>query len=214
MHDKNTTTDCSCDNTITVMGSGTVNATPDTGIAVLGVETLAPSITDAQQTNASAIASIISSLTNIGIPPKNIGTAVYRIEEEYKYDDGKKIFLGYKVTHLLKIVIDEVALTGRVVDSAVAAGATTISSITFEVRDKEAYYKKAQKLAIRQAKAKANNIAETLGLALPSLPHQIIEGGASPTASGRGIAYSSATPIQPGQISITAEITLIYLLES
>lgn len=214
MHEKNTTTDCSCDNTMTVMGSGTINATPDTSIAVLGVETLSSSISEAQQTNALAVTSIISALTTIGVPSNNIGTAVYRIEEEYQYDDGKKVFLGYKVIHLLRIVIEEVALTGRVVDTAVAAGATTISGISFEVRDKDTYYKKAQKIAIRQAKAKANNIAEALGLSLPSLPHQVIEGGASQTVTPRGIAYSSATPIQPGQIAIVADITLIYLLHS
>ncbi|WP_270182238.1 SIMPL domain-containing protein [Alkalihalobacillus sp. CinArs1] len=204
--------ECQCDHTITVMGTGTIDVTPDRGIAVLGVETLSASITEAQQENASTTTNIVASLRGMGIPPHNIGTAVYKIEEEYKYEDNKKIFLGYKVTHLLKVVIDDVALTGRVVDTAVSAGATTISSITFDVRNKEPYYEKAQRLAIRQAKAKAENISEALGLSLPSSPHKVIEAGVPETITPRNIAYSSATPIQPGQIAITADITLIYLL--
>ncbi|MCA0988383.1 SIMPL domain-containing protein [Guptibacillus algicola] len=211
MDEKKAMDDCACDHTITVMGTGSIDATPDRGIAVLGVETLSSSITEAQQENAATTSSIITSLTNMGIPPNQIGTAVYQIEEEYKYEDNKKIFLGYKVTHLLKVVIDDVALTGMVVDSAVEAGATTISSITFDVQNKEPYYRKAQRNAIKQAKSKAKNISKALELPLPKAPYRVIESGVPSTISARSVAYS-ATPIQPGQISITADITLIYLL--
>ncbi|WP_377888920.1 SIMPL domain-containing protein [Alkalihalobacillus sp. R86527] len=203
---------CACDHTITVTGAGSIDATPDRGIAILGVETISPSITEAQQENASSITSIITSLTNMDIPPNQIGTAVYQIEEEYKYEDNNKIFLGYKVTHLLKVIIDDVALTGIVVDSAVEAGATTISSITFDVRHKEPYYMKAQKIALKQATLKARNISDALGLSMPKTPHRIIESGVPSTIQPRNVAYASATPIQPGQITITAAITLIYLL--
>ncbi|WP_347549983.1 SIMPL domain-containing protein [Pseudalkalibacillus hwajinpoensis] len=203
--------DCICDNTLTVYGSGSVEATPNIATATVGAETTSDSISEAQQKNAEIISQIVSSLIEIGIQSRNIQTLDYRIEEEYRFEDGTKIFVGYKVTHLLNIRIEQVQETGLVLDTAVTAGATTISNIQFQISDPQAYYLKAQRMAIEQANLKASNCAGAFQISLPDVPHQIIE-EQSLTPSPRAFAEYSATVIQPGQLRISAQITLVYLL--
>ncbi|MFP3473005.1 SIMPL domain-containing protein, partial [Micrococcus sp. SIMBA_144] len=78
-----------------------VSAAPDRAVVVTGVTTTSEQVAEAQEENAVLISSIVSSLHSLGIPSENIQTTDYRIEENIRYENNVKIFLGYKVTHLL-----------------------------------------------------------------------------------------------------------------
>ncbi|TKD71310.1 SIMPL domain-containing protein [Pseudalkalibacillus hwajinpoensis] len=196
-------------NTITVYGTGTIEATPDITSAVIGAETSSKSISEAQRENAETIFEIVKTMHNKGIPNENIQTSDYRIEEEYTFENNTKQFLGYRVTHLLTILIEPVKKTGEVLDAAVASGANSISSIQFKVKHPDQYSQKALTLAIEQAREKARDIARSLKITLPKTPHQIIEIESSSPVY-RMLSQYQGTPIQPGQLTITAQIKMVY----
>ncbi|GED15336.1 SIMPL domain-containing protein [Aneurinibacillus migulanus] len=198
---------------IKVSGEGSIPTTPDRAIIVLGAITESPNISTAQKENAETMSNIINSLMELGIPRENLKTVEYRIDIQYDYEDGKQTFRGYKVTYLLQITIDKIDQTGLVIDTAVKNGANSVSDIKFTVAHPNVYYNQALSLAIKNAEQKAVTIAKTLGATLHQVPNQVQEVSATsePVPYQTALyAKSVATPIQPGQLEISAKITAEY----
>lgn len=197
---------------IEVTGEGTVSATPNRAIIVLGVITQNQSLAAAQRENASTVTNVMNALLKLNIPKERIQTVTYRIEMQYSYEDGKQIFKGYQVTHLLQITIDRVEQTGLVVDTAVGSGANIVSSIQFTIANPEIYSNQALSTAIQNAQSKGDTIARTIGVTLVRTPVKITEETrvmeppipfqASLLAKGAAVP----TPIQPGELKINAVV--------
>ncbi|KRF13356.1 SIMPL domain-containing protein [Paenibacillus sp. Soil787] len=202
-----------CPPTIEVLGMGSAAATPDRAIAVLGAITEGPVLPAVQTENAKIVTTIIQSLLKLNIPREKIQTYDFGIEIQYDYQEGKQVFRGYKVTHLLQITNDKVELTGILVDTAVASGANNITDIKFTTSQPEIYENQALSNAIRNARHKAMTIANTLGVTLFTVPSQIqeITGTAEPIPYATAmLAKSTVTPIQPGQLTIYAKVRVWY----
>ncbi|MFD0695163.1 SIMPL domain-containing protein [Paenibacillus sp. GCM10027628] len=198
---------------IEVSGEGTISAAPDKSSIVLGAVTDNMSLSKAQADNAATLSAIIDSLLKLHIPKEQIQTVTYRIDIQYNYEDGKQIFKGYQVTHLLQITIDKIDMTGLVIDTAVAQGANSVSHIHFTVAHPELYYNHALSLAIKNAENKAVIIAKTLGATLIKNPIQIQEEShvTEPIPYQTTLyAKSAATPIQPGELKISAAVRAKY----
>ncbi|MCY9665480.1 SIMPL domain-containing protein [Paenibacillus alginolyticus] len=203
-----------CPPTIEVLGMGTAAAAPDRAVVVLGAVTEGPVLPAVQTENAKIITSIIQSLLKLNIPREKIQTHDFRIEIQYDYQEGKQIFRGYKVTHLLQIINDKVELTGILVDTAVSSGANNITDIKFTTSQPEIYENQALSLAIRNARQKAVTIANTLGVTLFTVPSQIqeIASSAEPIPYATAVFTKSAvTPIEPGQLTIYAKVRVWYM---
>lgn len=197
-------------NAIKVTGEGSISVAPNRAMITLGVVTENMNLQTAQAENANAMEAIIAALVAIGIPKENIQTTQYQIETQYDYPDGKQVFRGYKVTHLLTITIDQIEKTGLVVDTAVSNGANTVSNIRFSVVHAELYYNQALSLAVRDSYQKAVTIAKTLDVTLSRVPYEVqeISHAAEPVPSP--IAFRTATPIQPGELKIVAAVRAEY----
>ncbi|WP_273853634.1 SIMPL domain-containing protein [Guptibacillus spartinae] len=207
----NLSNECLCHPTMTVFGTGEVSAPPDRAVIITGATSTSEQVAEAQEENAMHISAIVVSLQSLGIPSDDIQTTDYRIEENVRYENNVKILLGYKVTHLLKVYVEPVSNAGAAIDAAVAAGANVVSDIRFELKDPKTVYQKALGNAIKDGEQKAKSMAHSLDLSLPHTPHQIVEiSSASP--SPRMFSEVQATQIQPGQLVITAQLKMIYLL--
>lgn len=202
--------------TIEVMGEGTATAAPDRAVIVLGVVTDGPHLQTIQTENASAIRNIIDSLMRLNIPKDQIQTSDYRVEVIHDYEDGKQTFRGYRVTHLLQITTDQVEQTGTIVDTAVSNGANTVSSIQFTLAHPERYENQALSLAVQNARQKALTIAASLGVKLATVPSKVQETSRAPVpvpymATAKFAASTVESPIQPGQLTIKAQVRVWYL---
>jgi uncharacterized protein YggE len=198
---------------IEVLGQGTVSASPDQAVVILGVVSEGLVLNEVQSKNASIVTNIINSLLDIKIQQEKIQTYDFRIEPQYDYQDGKQVFRGYKVTHLLKITTERVGQIGIIVDTAVAHGANTVSSIQFTMAKPEIYENQALSHAIHNARQKAETIAEALGVSLSAIPNHVEE----LTRTAEPIPYkttlfaqSTITPIQPGELTINATVRVWY----
>ncbi|MBP1989914.1 SIMPL domain-containing protein [Paenibacillus eucommiae] len=198
---------------IEVSGEGTVSAAPDKTIIVLGATTENISLAAAQKENAAIITNVVNAMMKLGIPKENIQTITYNIDTQYNYEDGKQTFRGYKVTHLLQISIPSVNQTGLILDTAVQNGANSVTSIQFMVGQPDAYYNQALTLAIRNGQQKAMTIAKSFGVTLDRTPNQVQEVARGHEPSPYPIslmAKSEATPIQPGELKISAAVRIVY----
>lgn len=202
---------------IEVFGEGRVAVVPDQAIITLGVMTEGQNLEAIQKENNEKIANIIRSLLDLGIPKENIKTAEFRIDTVYDYVDGRQVFRGYRITHLLQVTINQVGLTGRVVDTAVAQGANTISNIQFTLSKPTAVYNQALSLAYKDSLLKATTLATTMGVALSKVPasvQELSQGTVPPVPFQTDLrAKAPATPIQPGEVEVVARVLVKYYFQ-
>ena len=200
---------------IWVTGEGKVAVIPDLAILSLGIESQAAIVAQAQQQAAAAMAAVMSALDEHGVASKDITTQYFSIQPVRKYEDGKEILLGYRVTNIVTVKIRNVEDTGSIIDAVAAAGGdyTRINSISFTVADPEDYNEEARKKAMADAKAKAKQLADLSGVKLGK-PTYINEYGGyiSPVVfRDFGLTEGAATtPISPGEMELQVTVQVVY----
>lgn len=198
------------ENVIKVTGEGEIAVQPDSASVNLGVITEDKELIAAQQQNSKLTTNVINSLLSLSINQTDIQTFDYRIESDYDYIEGKQVFRGYKVTHILKVKIKELSKIGTVVDQAVQNGVNYVSNVEFTSRNKDSYYQQALALALNKAIEKAKTIAGALKVTLVPVPILVIEGGNAvqplhyqPEMLVKAV---SSAQFEPGQIQVKANI--------
>ncbi|MBT2734392.1 SIMPL domain-containing protein [Bacillus sp. ISL-7] len=195
---------------IKVSGEGELAIQPDSASVNLGIITESKQVINAQQQNSLEVTKVIDSLISLGITKNNIQTFDYRIESDYDYDQGKQIFRGYKITHILQVKIEDLSIVGKVVDTAVQNGVNYVSNVQFTVKDKESFYKQVLVMAVNNAIERAKTIAGTLNVSLIPTPRLIIEGGKTVqpvfNQPGAFVKGAASTQIEPGQITVKADV--------
>lgn len=202
-------------NLFTASGTGKVTGIPDTALLSLGVTKTALTITDTQnQTNTTAN-KIIEDLKKLGIAEKNIKTTNYSVNPNYDFSGGgAQNITGYTVTQTLDVEATPIDLVNKALDAATLDGANLVGGITFIFNDqtKKDLENKARTEAVKMAKEKAQNLAIATGIRLGRIVDVQESNGYEPRPfSIRSLeAKSTDTQLQPGENSITINITLSY----
>ena len=205
--------------TLTVSGTGEATADADMVTIALGVQTRDESAAAAVAENAQMMADSIEALLAAGISEDEINTSRYSIRPTRDWIDGELsdevVFeVNNQVTVTLNLT-DEVAV-GEVIDAAVGAGANTVESITFGLRDPTSVQEEALENAVDDAMGKAEVISEAAGMNLGRIL-SISEGGASPEPLAESRVFFAAeagasTPIAPADVEVTATVTITYVI--
>lgn len=197
-------------NIIRVVGEGKILAKPNQAEVTLGVTTDNKDLQIAQQSNAKIMDRMINSLMEIGIPEEQIRTVHYSVQPQYDFIEGKQIFRGYQVEHLISITINNMNELGLIVDTAINNGANTVSNITFTISDRPYHERQALSAAVIDAYQKAETIANTLNvhLLMPKLISEIAaqRGEPIPLQSVAFIKSEGTTPIQAGTLQIISQV--------
>ncbi|WP_426348170.1 SIMPL domain-containing protein [Alloiococcus sp. CFN-8] len=197
---------------IKVIGSGRINAAPDTAMITLGVVTEGKELEGLQEENAEISTRVIKAILSSGVPRDNIKTSSYTIEPQYDYQDGKQIFKGYRISNILSIEVTRLSEVGEIIDRAVNAGANIVQGVNFIIKNSEAYYNEALRAALRNAQSKALTLSQDMSIKIDRIPVSIIEKPSERVYGEVNLFKASAvTPIMPGTLEITAEITATFL---
>jgi len=198
----------------TVVASGTaiVTRAPDVAHVSLGIESRAASSRDAQRQNADKIAAVIKRLTELSIAGDARRTTGIRLEQEYDTANGRRTPKDFVARNSLELRVDDIARAGEVADAAVQAGATSIDGIRFDLKDRAAVEREALRLAVADARARAEAAATGAGRTIDRIL-KIEEADRAPvprpmiglTAPMRAEAV---TAIEPGLIDVRASVTL------
>ncbi|MBE0449866.1 MAG: SIMPL domain-containing protein [Clostridia bacterium] len=203
------------DRMVTVSGEGKIVVTPDVAHIELGVQTKNEDATVAQQNNAKLMSAVVEAIKKAGIDEKDIQTTGYSLYQTYDYQpDGSKKDPYYVANNIVRVKIKDVDSVGKIIDLATVAGANTVNSIQFSIEDDSEFYQEALKLAMVSAKSKATAIMGTFEKT-PGLPKAVVESSSStPIIYGYGaektMAADMATPIESGEITITANVSVSY----
>jgi len=207
---------------IWVSGTGDVMVDPDLAIIQLGVEAQADTVAEAQSSAADAMNEVVAALTANGIADKDIQTQRYNISKmtEWVEYDKEPVTTGYRVTNIVTAKVRNVDNVGAVIDAVAQAGGdlTRIDSISFTVDEPEPYFDEAREEAIKEAMAKAEQMASAAGVTLGDLVYITESGGYLPKAYpmmsyGADAYYESGTPISTGELEISVSVQIGYEID-
>src|SRR5215468_11639504 len=155
---------------ISVSATGSVDAEPDLAGVSVGAIVETDSAKEALARSSALMAKLIDGLKALGIAAKDIQTTAVNIEPRYtQTKDGRPAALaGYRLVDRVHLTVREVRRLGEVLDGAIGLGANQINGIGFDVSNTEALKDEARKLAIVNARRRAELYATAAGVQLGS----------------------------------------------
>lgn len=206
--------------TLVVAGTGTAQVKPDVAYVTLGVTTEQTEAQQAQQENADKIAVVTQALKDQGIGEDDIQTSQYSLQPMYDYSNDSRTLRGYQVQNQMTVTLRQTDQVGAVMDKAVSAGANDGFSVSFGLLDEQAAYDEALQQAVERAGQKAQTLAQSSGRTLGAVLGVTENGAVANTGAERNLAATEAlmdkamgaTSIQTGSLTVTATVSVTYLL--
>jgi len=200
---------------VVTTGEGIVKRAPDRVWVSIAAESRARTAREAQRANAEAMNAVMAKLKGMSLGADSIRTLAYDLQPEFDYRDGKRTLRGYVARNSIEVRVDDIERVGEVLELAVASGATSVSGVRFDLKQREAVEREALKLAVADARQRADAAASGAGMTIAGVL-RIEEQRASvqpprPMMMSARMASESADaqpPITPGEIEIRADVTL------
>lgn len=215
-------TDTPPEHVIQTTGTGNVIGTPDRAQVTFSVQTENTDVRAAQAENAVKMAKVHDALIASGIPRDALKTTGYNIYPVYEDTNGilKPKIRTYRVTNSLTVTLHDVTKTGEVIDTAVANGINQADSIQFMLSDEQAQVLRTEALkeAVARAKSDADTISAAMGTTITGVQRAETGSSYTPvyfqnyTLDGAAPRAAAETPIQAGDITVSASVTITYTI--
>ena len=210
---------------ITVRGQGTVSAKPDLVTLALGVQTTGETAMEALALNSEQMTGVVHAILASGIAEDDIQTSGINLYPVYDNQQrieqgGTREVIGYRATNSVTVTVHDISMAGSVLDTAVTAGANVASGIRFGLSDTDTIITDAIIAGVQDAQAKAQTIADTLGVTLGAalVVDQVYidrpESRASLVfAESAADSGGFVPPVQGGTVGVTAHIRVKFAIE-
>ena len=222
----------SATNTISVSGKGEVTAAPDIATISFTIREEAKKVSDAQDKVSTKIKTALADVRKQGVADKDIKTENYSSYPKYEWQDGtvscmgtncppyrpgKQVIVGYEVSQMVTVKVRNLESVNAIIDVLASADITEMYGPNFAIDDEDALKAEARKLAIAEARAKAEVLAKDLGVTLVRVV-SFSEGGYYPVyartmsaSMEKGMGGDMAAPELPqGENKITSNVTVTY----
>lgn len=199
--------------TVVASGEAVVKRTPDRAWVEISVESRSKDPRQAQKLNAAAMAAVLQKLKSTGLAADAIQTRAYDLHPEYDYTDGKQTLRGYVARNSLEVRVDDLPRLGEVLDVAVSSGANAVGNIRFDLKDRDAAEREALRLAVEDARKRAEAAASGAGMRVERIvrleEHRIGDTPPRPVMMAmRAREDAAQPPIEAGELEIRAGVTL------
>lgn len=210
---------------LTLTASATIEKPSNELQMKIGVITLGTYADETVATNSEKMQAVIESLLWLGLTKEDYETSHFSINPTYTPypkdppENWKPSINGYEVSNTILIHTPKLDIAGRIIDAANDAGANSITDIHFGLHDVREYWTEALAAAGKNAVGDARAIAEATGVKLVrvlsiALNHtQVHSPQLNVATMGKARLAHAPLPIEPGDVSITANVTLIYEIE-
>lgn len=209
--------------TISVTGEGRVSAAPDIAELNFGVQVQAQRTAQAAMEQlAESMESIIAAVEAEGVEERDIRTQQFSLSPQYNWNDGEQTLRGYQANQTLRVKVRDLEKISTILGAATAAGANQAGNVQFTTDDPDDLLAQARDEAIAEAKAKAEKLADQLGVDLGDIRgFYESQGGYQPpmpmmmraedSAMGGGAEF--ATPLPAGENETVVQVTITYELD-
>ena len=201
---------------IQATGEATISAKPDQATIDIGVVTPGTTAIAVAALNAKQTDAVLADLRRLVTTSDQLKTSSYSLRPNYQYPKpgAPPTITGYTATNIVEVVLSDVSLAARVIDSVVQSGANQVQKVQFGLKNPQAARSQALREAGAQAKANAEAIAAGLGVKImrvlsaeeyePVEEFGAMKKSPPPPAAGAVVA----TQLETGAIEVTAAVTL------
>jgi uncharacterized protein YggE len=141
-----------------------------------------------------------------------VRTLGYNLEQEFEVVPSGRVPRDFVARNSIEVRVDDISRVGELIDTVVRGGATTVAGVRFEVQNRAAAEQDALRLAVADARSRADAAATGAGLIVDKvLRIEDHRNGIMPPPRPMVMAartVEAMTPIEPGLIEIQAHVTL------
>jgi len=226
---------CNTGRSIQVSGTAVVNVMPDRVLIQLGIQSNGTTPQIVEAANSRTINQIIRALKRRGIEEKDIVTDWYIIDPVYSNYSSLKI-KGYRIDNVIAITLRDISKVNTVITTSLQSGANEVINVEFYLSDLRKYRDQARELAMQAAKEKAQDLAAAAGaetgcvMSINENTWSYFTGGwyryrqhnqnlwtqnvvQNVQNGGGDSALTDAGPVNPGLISVRAEVSASFSLK-
>lgn len=217
-----------------VTGESDSKASPDTAVIVLSVVTQNARALEAQQQNARKSDAVIQAIKQAAGANPEVKTSDYSLEPQRDWWGGMPRIKGYEARNSVMVTTGALDNVGAILDAATQAGANSVDTVRFTLREGKEARGQALGDAGKQAMAKAEAMAKAMGGRIVRVVEER-EGGfpvpaLPPGADSRESAYASSnmnansygdfaklpqrTPVEAGTLSVRSQVFLVVEVEA
>ena len=206
---------------------GETRVTPDRALVQVSVDSRGETAASAGTDNRSKQERIIGAVKAAGVASPQIRTAGYRVHPEYANPERGKApkITGYRASNTVQVEVRSVENIGKVIDAALGAGATNVTSVGLYASNTDSARREAVRLAVTKARGEAESAAMAAGGTLGNMIELTIDPGAVPrpmlqnvvvtgmaTSGGDFAAMAPQyTPVEPGESLVVAVVRVRWL---
>lgn len=205
---------------VVTSGEGIVQAVPDRAWITITAESRGSNPREAQRRNAELMTPVQEKLRAAGVPADAIRTVGYDLQQEWDYVKDRRVSRGYVARNTIDVRVDAIDRVGELLEIAVGTGATSVGGIRFDLKDRAKLEREALRLAVLDARAKADAAAAGAGRSVDRILRIEEHGVQSPIPLPRPMmrevaqmAASDAPPISAGQMELRAQVTVTAVLK-
>jgi len=217
-------------NVITVSGMGKAAAAPNIADITFSVTETAATVAGAQSAATDKNNAALAAVKKLGIDDKDVRTVSYNVSPHYSYPspcppgslcpqyvDGNPKITGYDVSETIDVKVRDTSKAGDVLQALGTLGVQNIYGPNFVVDDSQTVTDEARGKAIADARARAQTLANQLGVHLGQIVSYSEGGGGYPmpvyAAYGKGGAtadVATAPSLPTGENETTVNVTITY----
>jgi uncharacterized protein YggE len=198
---------------VVTAGEGIVQAVPDRAYVNIASESRAANPRDAQRKNTELMKPVLDKIRSAGIPAEAIRTTSYELQQEWDFVNNRRVSRGYVARNTVEVRVDAIEKLGDLLDLAVTAGATSIGDIRFDLKERAKLERDALRLAVADARARADAAASGAGQSVARVvrieEHGVISPPPMPMMRMTAARDEAAqVPVSAGQMELRARVTL------
>lgn len=210
---------------LTVRGEARLFKAADQMTLAIGVISQAESADTAVNDNSKVMAKVIAALKAEGVKDEELQTGRFSIDPVWSSppkgsqdSEWAASIIGYRAANSVNLKTSTLDKGGKYIQVANSAGANSIGNIQFGMKDARSFQSEAITAASNHAMADARTLADSTHQKLVRLLDVSLD---SPQFSGgmrerptmmmaKSSGFGAEVPINPGQVEISASVSLIY----
>lgn len=204
---------------ISVAGEGKVKVVPDQATISATVETKGNNAKDVKKQNDEQMEAVLKIIKKMNLAPADYRTQRVSLNPVYDYEKKKT---SYNATQTVEILLKDLSKYDELMEGLVNQGINKIDNVVFQSSKLAMYQSEARKLAMKDAKLKAEDYVSVLGQKVgkamtisdnsQNYQPQPVYARMKTMASDESAAVTRET-LAEGEITITANVSVSFILE-
>jgi len=204
--------------TIEVSGTGEVTLEPDIATFSIQVSEKGETTKEAQRAANEKMGVLLSVLRANGTAEKDLKTTAITLRPSYIWVENKQVLEAQVAAQTLSVTVRDLAKLGTIIDELATVSNISLNSIVLDKEDKREGMEEARRLAVANARAKADLYAREAGMEVSNVvtisEYSTASNPYNPRmkvmAMASEAAYDMATEIPAGTLTLTATLSVVF----